>query len=86
MTICPRFFIPLFVPFSLCDHNAYILLPLSVESSEIDLSEFQEENRDSGNDGDNDINGANQGGHEPSNAASEPASGNANEIMSSRTL
>ncbi|XP_015868195.2 DNA replication licensing factor MCM6 [Ziziphus jujuba] len=49
---------------------------ISVESSEIDLSEFQEENRDSGNDGDNDINGANQGGHEPSNAASEPASEN----------
>lgn len=86
MAMCPRFSFPLSAPFSSCDHNAYILLPCSVESSEIDLSEFQEEYRANGDDGDNEINGGNQGGHEPSNGASEPASGNTNEIISSRSL
>ena len=48
-----------------------------MESSEIDLSEFQEENRDDG-DGDagNNI-GSGQGEAHPSSAAPEPASENA---------
>uniref|UniRef100_A0A5B6YNW2 DNA replication licensing factor MCM6 n=1 Tax=Davidia involucrata TaxID=16924 RepID=A0A5B6YNW2_DAVIN len=45
---------------------------ISVESSEIDLSEFQEENRDGGDGGDD-----SQAEAQPSSAASEPASGNA---------
>lgn len=45
----------------------------SVESSEIDLSEFQEENRD---DGGAENNGAGQDEAHPSSAAPEPASGN----------
>lgn len=47
----------------------------SVESSEIDLSEFQEEYLDNGADVNNENTGASQGGSAPSNAASEPASG-----------
>lgn len=55
---------------------------ISVESSEIDLSEFQEENRDDGNGG-GDGNGSGDGNEgtgqddaQPSNATAEPASGN----------
>lgn len=50
----------------------------SVESSEIDLSEFQEENQSNGDDGDlnNQNESAGQGEQEPSNPASEPAPGN----------
>ncbi|KAL5577933.1 hypothetical protein UlMin_019632 [Ulmus minor] len=49
---------------------------ISVESSEIDLSEFQEENRDNGDDDNYENNGDDQGDHQPSNVASEPASDN----------
>ena len=52
-------------------HNAYFLFPCSVESSEIDLSEFQVENGEGGDDGGND------GPAQPSTAAAEPTSGNA---------
>ncbi|XP_057510639.1 DNA replication licensing factor MCM6 isoform X2 [Actinidia eriantha] len=52
---------------------------ISVESSEIDLSEFQEENRDAGDgDGDDGNNiGSGQGEAHPSSTAPEPASENA---------
>ncbi|KAL5578374.1 hypothetical protein UlMin_020073 [Ulmus minor] len=49
---------------------------ISVESSEIDLSEFQEENRDNGDDDNYENNGDDQGDRQPSNVASEPASDN----------
>ena len=52
-------------------HNAYFLFPCSVESSEIDLSEFQVENGEGGDDGGND------GPAQPRTAAAEPTSGNA---------
>ncbi|KAA8537155.1 hypothetical protein F0562_029619 [Nyssa sinensis] len=48
---------------------------ISVESSEIDLSEFQEENRDVGDGGNDGNNGSDQAEAQPSSAASEPASG-----------
>lgn len=48
--------------------------PCSVESSEIDLSEFQEEIRDDGDNGDG---GSDRGEAQPGGAeANEPASGN----------
>lgn len=51
---------------------------ISVESSEIDLSEFQEENRDDGNgggDGNDGNDGTGQDDAQPSNPSAEPASG-----------
>ncbi|KAL9456676.1 hypothetical protein AB3S75_005824 [Citrus x aurantiifolia] len=45
---------------------------ISVESSEIDLSEFQEDNRDDGDDGND---GNDQGDAQPRNRTPEPASG-----------
>lgn len=64
----------------------------SVESSEIDLSEFQEENRDDGNGG-GDGNGSGDGNEgtgqddaQPSNATAEPASGNVGEIITPSLL
>ncbi|CAL5410635.1 unnamed protein product [Camellia sinensis] len=50
---------------------------ISVESSEIDLSEFQEENRDDGDGGDDGNDGPGQDEAHPSSAAPEPASRNA---------
>jgi hypothetical protein len=63
-------------------HNVYFLLPCSVESSEIDLSEFQEENRDDGNgggDGNDGNDGTGQDDAQPSNPSAEPASGDVGE-------
>ena len=57
-------------------HNAYFLFPCSVESSEIDLSEFQVENGEGGDDG-HGGDGGNDGPAQPSTAAAEPTSGNA---------
>ncbi|PON44635.1 DNA replication licensing factor Mcm [Parasponia andersonii] len=48
---------------------------ISVESSEIDLSEFQEEDRGNGDNGDEN-NNAGQGDQQPSNGSSEPTSDN----------
>ncbi|XP_059656358.1 DNA replication licensing factor MCM6 isoform X2 [Cornus florida] len=50
---------------------------ISVESSEIDLSEFQEVNRNSGDGGDDGNNESGQAEAQPSGAASDPASGDA---------
>ncbi|KAK2635068.1 hypothetical protein Ddye_029860 [Dipteronia dyeriana] len=50
---------------------------ISVESSEIDLSEFQEENRDDGDGGDDGNDGSGGVHAQPSNGAAQPASGNA---------
>lgn len=47
----------------------------SVESSEIDLSEFQEENLGNGDNVNNENTAASQGGSAPGNAATEPAPG-----------
>ncbi|RVW91478.1 DNA replication licensing factor MCM6 [Vitis vinifera] len=57
-------------------HNAYFLFPCSVESSEIDLSEFQVENGEGGDDG-HGGDGGNDGPAQPSTATAEPTSGNA---------
>ncbi|KAH9747056.1 DNA replication licensing factor MCM6 [Citrus sinensis] len=48
---------------------------ISVESSEIDLSEFQEDNRDDGDGGDDGNDGNDQGDAQPRNRTPEPASG-----------
>lgn len=48
----------------------------SVESSEIDLSEFEEENRDDGDGGEDGNNGAGQSDAQPNEGAAAPASGN----------
>jgi hypothetical protein len=53
-----------------------------VESSEIDLSEFQEENRDDGNEGGDGNEGTGQDDAQPCNNTAEPASGNVGEIIS----
>ncbi|XP_044495392.1 DNA replication licensing factor MCM6 [Mangifera indica] len=50
---------------------------ISVESSEIDLSEFQEENGDNGNAGDNGNDPIGNGDTQPTNRTAEPPSGNA---------
>lgn len=52
----------------------------SVESSEIDLSEFQEENRDDGDNGNDGNNSSGQDNGQASVPASEPANG-AGEIL-----
>lgn len=54
----------------------------SVESSEIDLSEFQEENGDNGNAGDNGNDPIGNGDTQPTNRTAEPPSGNAGVILS----
>ncbi|KAH7569745.1 hypothetical protein JRO89_XS06G0259700 [Xanthoceras sorbifolium] len=56
--------------------NLSILVLSFVESSEIDLSEFQEENRDDG-DGDDGNDGSGRGNAQPSDGSAQPASGNA---------
>ncbi len=62
-------------------HNVYFLLPCSVESSEIDLSGFQEENRDDGNGGGDGNDGTGQDDAQPSNPSAEPASGDVGESI-----
>ena len=57
------------------------VFPCSVESSEIDLSEFQEENRDDGDGGDDGNDGSGGVHAQPSNGAAQPASGNTGEIV-----
>lgn len=52
----------------------------SVESSEIDLSEFQEETS-GGGDGDNNADGRNQVDAEPRNDATEATTGNGGEFF-----
>lgn len=54
-----------------------------MESSEIDLSEFQEDNRDDGDDGND---GNDQGDAQPRNRTPEPASGIAGAIQSPKFL
>lgn len=52
-----------------------------MESSEIDLSEFQEEARDDGSGGDGN-DGTGEDDAQPRNSSAEPASGNAGAIIS----
>ena len=72
-------------PFNLINNDLSVRLtyqlPCSVESSEIDLSEFQEETN-GGGDGDNNVdNRPHEVDAEPRNGATEPTSGNGGEIL-----
>ena len=58
----------------------YSILSCSVESGEIDLSEFQDEIRDDGNVGGDGNDGTGQDDAQPSNSTAEPASGDVGEI------
>lgn len=58
----------------------YSILPCSVESGEIDLSEFQDEIRDDGNVGGDGNDGTGPDDAQPSNSTAEPASGDVGEI------
>lgn len=57
-----------------------------MESSEIDLSEFQEDNRDDGDGGDDGNDGNDQVDAQPRNRTPEPASGIAGAIQSPKFL
>lgn len=59
----------------------YSILPCSVESGEIDLSEFQDEIRDDGNVGGDGNDGTGQDDAQPSNSTAEPASADVGEIL-----